>query len=161
MELVGGIAFIIWINDKFPPQFGHMVAFKGNEYPHTSHLVLFDFSVVILALLPLRLPGTAEQHIAFPEWIFGKQMPNPFPGNATPILFNNRQQNQSNKIVVRKLPPGAFETKKRCCPSVGLSYRIFQIAAKSIYNHLTNMELANWKSTRNLGPNSGNVGGKD
>jgi hypothetical protein len=109
MELVGGIAFIIWINDKFPPQFGHMVAFKGNEYPHTSHLVLFDFSVVILALLPLRLPGTAEQHIAFPEWIFGKQMPNPFPGNATPILFNNRQQNQSNKIVVRKLPPGAFD----------------------------------------------------
>jgi hypothetical protein len=51
------------------------------------------------------LLGTAEQHIAFPEWIFGKQMPNPFPGNATPILFNNRQQNQSNKNYGQKMTP--------------------------------------------------------
>jgi hypothetical protein len=63
--------------------------------------------------------------------------------------------------VFRKLPPGAFETKKRCCPSVGLSYRIFQIGVKSIYNHLTTIQVENWKSMRNMGPISGDEGVKD
>ena len=127
-----------------------MVAFNGNPYPHTSHLVLFAFSVVILAHSPFEVAGNGGIAHCISRMDFGKQLQNPCSGNATPILFNNRQQKQSNKIVVRKLPPGAYETKKRCCLSVGLSYRIFQIAAKKIYNHLTTMEVANRQTIRNV-----------
>lgn len=59
-----------------------------------------------------------------------------------PILFNNRQQNQSNKIVFGKLPPKSFCDKK-CYPCISLSYRIFQVGAKRYYNHLTVMEIEN------------------
>ena len=101
---------------------------------------------------PFEVAGNGGIAHCISRMDIGLNSPIPFYGNATPILFNNRQQNQKNKNVVRKCPPIAFETKKRCCPSVGLSYRIFQIGGNNIYNHLTTTQVANWRSGRTMGP---------
>jgi hypothetical protein len=111
MELTGGIALIIWIKDKFAPQFGQTAAFSGNERPQSSHLGGLDFSIGILTRIPKGWREEKNSRLHFPNGSLDNTK-NSISGNATPILFNNRQQNQSNKIVVGKLPPKSIENNK-------------------------------------------------
>ena len=120
---------------------------------HTRTLHIWFYLIFPLSYWPYSHEGCWERRnstLHFPNGFLESKCQIHFL--ETPRLFFSIIVNKTNqiKIVFRKLPPGAFETKKRCCPSVGLSYRIFQIAAKKIYNHLTTMEVANRQTIRNV-----------
>jgi hypothetical protein len=90
MELTEGIALIIWIKDKLAPQFGHRATFGGNGRPQSSHLGRSDFSIGILARFPGRRREEKNSTLLSRRnlWATSKI---PFPGDAMPILFKNRQ----------------------------------------------------------------------